>query len=247
MYCQIFTSGDRYHVTRATRTDIWSEEWHKNRGEFYNPVLVSCQVPSDLKPVKLSLNVKPCERNSKSFNLSGSAAPSEDDDDDDDAAATAASASNWNKKKLITVCVKPLNFDQDVSEHLIQWIEINRILGASSIDVYVKKVHPNVRKVLSWYKNESGGFVNVRPYENVEDFGRKDEISGEERLSEGNLTLLKDSQIFAVPFVSLRFTSRKKVRSDISKFHVSSSRQAQRKVGLKWRCKSVSLNGDSRD
>lgn len=167
MYCQVFTSGEKYHITRATRTDIWSQEWHKNRLEFYNPVLMSCQVPSDLKPIKLSLNVKPCEHNRKNFNIRQP--------------VDAPLASYHGDKKLITICVKPLSFDQDISEHLIQWIEINKVLGAGKIDIYVRKVHPNVWKVLNWYKNIENGAVDVVVHKNVEDeLGKIGRYDGED-------------------------------------------------------------------
>lgn len=55
-----------------------------------------------------------------------------------------------NSLHTFTVCVKPLDFLEDISERLIQWIEINRILGAEKIEIYVKNVGENVWKILKW-------------------------------------------------------------------------------------------------
>lgn len=53
-------------------------------------------------------------------------------------------------RRNFTVCVKPLDFREDISYHLIQWIEIIRILGADRIDFYVQKLRENTTKVLKW-------------------------------------------------------------------------------------------------
>ncbi|CAH2052505.1 unnamed protein product, partial [Iphiclides podalirius] len=60
------------------------------------------------------------------------------------------------------VCVKGLDFlHEDLSVRLVEWIEMVRILGADKIFFYELQVHPNITKVLDYYKGV--GAVEVTP------------------------------------------------------------------------------------
>ena len=51
-------------------------------------------------------------------------------------------------KKKFAVCVKGLNFPgQDISERLVEWVELLLVLGADMIFFYKFDVHSNVEKV----------------------------------------------------------------------------------------------------
>jgi hypothetical protein len=55
-------------------------------------------------------------------------------------------------KPGVAVCVKGLDFLEDMSKKFIEWVELNYLLGADMITVYIYYVHPNVYKVLNYYE-----------------------------------------------------------------------------------------------
>lgn len=153
-------------MVKATRTAIWAAEWDEGDQFTFNPVLISCVLPQDLKPNFIKMNAQPC-------------------------AATKILSVYFPKKAkikdyLVTVCVKPLNFAKDISKRLMEWIEINKILGAHRIEVFVKKVHKNVKRILEFYSNHRKD-LSVELYEDVEDYlgdlvfyGDASAVSGDE-------------------------------------------------------------------
>lgn len=188
-------------MTRAKRTDIWSDQWHGEKEKFNNPVLLSCKVPAGLEPIKLSLNVKACERNRKVFDIKSSGPYPEDTESDhllldttpeekrlpdegplddkrpledrpleDKHLEDRPLEDRLSPKRLVTICVKPLDFDHDISEHLIQWIEINKILGASKIEIYVRRAHPKTLRILKWYANTQRSRLSVILHKNVDEY-----------------------------------------------------------------------------
>ena len=58
-----------------------------------------------------------------------------------------------------TVCLMPLNFNYSRSYELVEWIELNRILGAERFTIYVHSSADNVERILSYYKEH--GLVEV--------------------------------------------------------------------------------------
>ena len=55
-------------------------------------------------------------------------------------------------KKRFGVCVKDLDFMDDQTIQVIEWVEILSLLGADMFYIYVIKVHPNVMKTLKYYE-----------------------------------------------------------------------------------------------
>lgn len=155
IYCQTVTTDSSYYVTEAIRTDIWWEPWRPTSEDTFDAILFSCQIPTYLRPSYLSLNTKPCSFNRPPIKVSV--------------------LRELRPKNFVTVCVKPLDFRQDISKHLIQWIEINKILGANRIEIYLKRVHPNVKQILRWYQKERN--VRLFPFEDVEEFVEKNKKS----------------------------------------------------------------------
>ncbi|KAF5293566.1 hypothetical protein FQA39_LY03051 [Lamprigera yunnana] len=139
-----------YHVTKATRSDIWLKQWHQGDEDTFTPVLLSCYLPSSYVPQKLFLNTDPCVLSSKSVKV---IVPRETKD---------------RNNYTMTVCVKPLYFLEDVSKQLMQWVEINKILGADRFDFYVYKVHKNVYKLLNFYSSVFKDNFTVKYYKDVE-------------------------------------------------------------------------------
>jgi len=58
-----------------------------------------------------------------------------------------------------TVCLMPLHFNYSRVYELVEWIELNRILGAERFTVYVHLSTDNDEKILSYYKEH--GLVEV--------------------------------------------------------------------------------------
>lgn len=80
---------------------------------------------------------------------------------------------NIEKEKFVTVCIKPLNFNKDNSYDLIQWLEINKILGADGMDIYYKNVHPNAARILTAYYKDNRREINIFKYETIENYVKR--------------------------------------------------------------------------
>ena len=133
--------------------NIWIKEWGNFKDGALQPYLMTCQLPEadDLKakgfrkdqvPVSVSLTEKGCE---PVFNnlVVHNKLPS-------------------NRKGRFAVCVKALDFlQEDLSIHLVEWIELLGLLGADKIFFYEFEVHPNISKVLRYYQEK--GKVEITP------------------------------------------------------------------------------------
>lgn len=117
---------------KSTLKPIWYNEWNRNnKRQYYDPVLLSCKIPFGEKAVDVSITTKPCEiKRYPRFTIK---------------------YNGKRKERNFTVCVKPLDFRDDISYHLIQWIEVLKILGADKINFYVKKLRKETLKVLKWF------------------------------------------------------------------------------------------------
>ncbi|CAG9767255.1 unnamed protein product [Ceutorhynchus assimilis] len=137
MYCQVLTSDGQVKITKTTITPIWYEKWNMHdNNTYYNPILMSCRLPNfeNQDPLALSLSTNPCRLS----NIYHKIMPS----------------TLENLQRNFTICVKPLNFKKDMSNHLVQWIEISKIIGAQYFHIFLKNVTKNTRKVLEWYKHQ---------------------------------------------------------------------------------------------
>lgn len=141
----LFRHADVDGVTRsfsmeALVSDIWLDEWGGSR-EDYTGILVTCQLPSVKGPLRVYVGTRTCYQN-PSHSLLVKAPPEK-------------------VKKIVedhdefSICIKGLDFDEDISEKLVAFVELNRILGASMIYVYVFNVHENVSKVLRMYEKSN--------------------------------------------------------------------------------------------
>lgn len=185
------------------RKEIWSDTWTSINQDDFNPVLLSCQVSSYIKPIKVSLSRRPCRYNYKenqeddygrnddnlnninnqndinnSKNDGKSNSSDEDDikevdEEDGDKTLIVRNAVNNVDNFFVTVCIKPLDFDKDITINLMQWFEINKLFGADGFDVYVRNVHPNVMNLLKFYQYDKTMKFHVYKYENIEDFVRR--------------------------------------------------------------------------
>lgn len=61
-----------------------------------------------------------------------------------------------------TVCLSPIFFNNSIEYELVQWFEINRLLGVDLFMVYTYSTHPGTDEILSHYEKE--GWVKVIPW-----------------------------------------------------------------------------------
>lgn len=121
-----------YRIMRATIKPIWYEKWDQDdTNQYFNPVLISCRVPHNETVVDVHLSKNSCEIKQPSMLI--------------------FSESVRKSRRKFTVCVKPLDFREDIANYLVQWIEILRTVGADRIEFYVKKIEKTAQDVLEWY------------------------------------------------------------------------------------------------
>ncbi|XP_068224430.1 uncharacterized protein [Palaemon carinicauda] len=139
LYCQFWFDGHQKPI--FSNVYKYNLAWKKEMGMYKNgilqPYLFSCHVPGDYGqsvPQAVSLVEKPCDMakvNLRVFNNLPESGSKED----------------------FAVCVKGLTIPfSDQSARLVEWLELLFILGANKVFLYEFEVHPNVSKVLSYYK-----------------------------------------------------------------------------------------------
>lgn len=117
----------------ALITDIWLDEW-SDTTTGYTGILITCPLPDHAsRPSHVYIGVTDCYQN-----------PSH--------SLVVKQPNNIMKKIEFTLCIKGLDFDDDISQKLIEFIELSRILGAGMIYIYVFSIHDNVKKVLNLYE-----------------------------------------------------------------------------------------------
>lgn len=141
-YCQLWFEEFEgpFIVPTVEYKVIWQEYWGWNT-EGSQPHLVKCSNPlPGVVPLSVSLVEKKCDRATNNlkviYNLPSSFT-----------------------KKPFAVCTKHLDFIEDQTPQIVEWIEILSILGADQIFIYVINIHPNMMKTLQYY--EAQGKVKV--------------------------------------------------------------------------------------
>ncbi|EDV32663.1 uncharacterized protein Dana_GF22029 [Drosophila ananassae] len=175
--CQFWFEGNNMpvYVNVTEYVSVWVKAWG-NKPQLNYPHLLSCPVPKELPPnlVKslprtVSLVANKCDRATNSLRIN------QQEKQSDPPKRTAsqekvltgnATSSSQNITGLVPlnfgVCVKGFDFPYvDLSERLIEWFEIQRILGASKIYAYMYDVHPAVQRVLDYYQRT--GYLELRP------------------------------------------------------------------------------------
>ncbi|CAK1590094.1 unnamed protein product [Parnassius mnemosyne] len=126
---------------------VWNSKWGNYRDHVLQPYLLACVLPAEVRhliPASVSIVENPCDRATNNLRVHY------------DRPSPPA------PRKEFAVCVKGLDFlHEDLSVRLVEWIEIVRILGADKIFFYELQVHPNITKVLDYYKGL--GLIEVTP------------------------------------------------------------------------------------
>ena len=170
LFCHMWFSQFLPPVTvAATIEEIWYPDFDPNPPpKSYHSYLLSCPVPHSFRlknqiPSHVSVTADPCEPVSNFLKISK--------------AGLKELRSGYAKDQYL-VCVKGMNFEKDISNRIIEWLELNFLLGASVVDFYIYDIHPNVRKVLEYY--EGLGKANIidvtLPGDQPNDFRRKDYV-----------------------------------------------------------------------
>ncbi|KAF7282086.1 hypothetical protein GWI33_003270 [Rhynchophorus ferrugineus] len=141
VYCQIITTDGQVQVIKSTVTPIWFDEWDMDDNNiYYNPTLISCRLPIFKKISKVFLSTKPCQMPMQYHKLN------EPD----------------STQRNFTVCIKPLLFKDDIFKYLIQWFEINKILGADHFYIFYEKAHMYTEKLLKWYASSEPDMFDLK-------------------------------------------------------------------------------------
>lgn len=136
LYCYLWSKDSVFPSTgRVTSDELWANIWKHSSKQLYKTYLLSCPIPDQLKDkiVGVSISHHGCDSLYNYFNISI-----------DD---------HTREIKDFAVCVKGLNFQHDISYKLIEWTQLQLLLGADKISFYVFDVHKNTQKVLNYYKD----------------------------------------------------------------------------------------------
>ncbi|XP_057318551.1 uncharacterized protein LOC130663385 isoform X1 [Microplitis mediator] len=141
LYCTIWQEDDEgvhSYSMEALVSDIWVDEWGGTSTD-YTGILITCPLPHYVTPpTRVYVGPNACYQNPShslivNNNVNNTVIP----------------------KTEFTLCIKGLDFDEDISHRLIAFFELSRILGAGMFYVYVFNVHENVTKVLKLYEKSN--------------------------------------------------------------------------------------------
>lgn len=163
-HCQLWYDGHRQPIVVfiSEYLGIWPSIWGVWPLLSY-PHLLSCALPLDLPqhlkdaiPRTVSLTTGYCDSANNSLRVNYGRPK----------AASLLPPSNGNSSSSsqlsFGVCLKAFDFpDEDVSEQLVEWFELQRLLGASRIYAHMYAVLPAVQQVLDYYQDI--GFLELRP------------------------------------------------------------------------------------
>ncbi|XP_076355930.1 uncharacterized protein LOC143249629 isoform X2 [Tachypleus tridentatus] len=128
----------------VTYTYAWHTKWGNYKNNILQPYVISCKIPKESKgqvPASVSLVERNCQKPSCNLRVVNNRPV---------------------RKQDFAVCVKGLDFLQDdLSVRLVEWLELLRVVGAKKVFLYELEIHPNISKVLQYYRNQ--GFVQLTP------------------------------------------------------------------------------------
>ena len=147
LYCYLWSNSTSNiaHVVPAQTLELWMDIWGKGSSvTLYKSYLISCLVPKHLE-----------------YQIDGVSVSSHKCEKPETYLPVESKIQNLEAKDNFTVCVKALDFEKNISNRLIEWIELQFILGSSFINFYLFQVHPNTLKVLKYY--QSIGKIKILP------------------------------------------------------------------------------------
>lgn len=163
-YCQLWYDGHKQPIVVliSEYLSIWPQYWGFWPLLSY-PHLLSCPLPMDLPlhlkdaiPRTVSLTTRYCDSANNSLRVNYGQPKG--------ALPTPSTNVNSSSSPQLSfgVCLKAFDFpNEDVSKQLIEWFELQRLLGASRIYAHLYAVSPAVQQVLDYYQD--AGFLELRP------------------------------------------------------------------------------------
>ncbi|KAL4715957.1 hypothetical protein ACJJTC_013257 [Scirpophaga incertulas] len=143
LYCQTRIMGayeDSVEVVMAKPLEIWWHDWDTSSLEVETPLLLSCPLTEPLNQLSIvSIVTQPCNDPTNGFFIQ--------------------SNTKLKYERNFTICVKDMNFNKDISDNLIEWIEINKIFGVEKIDMYIDKIAKESEDILLHYRDK--GYVRL--------------------------------------------------------------------------------------
>ncbi|XP_060567228.1 uncharacterized protein LOC132726006 [Ruditapes philippinarum] len=143
-YCQMWyslTTNRTYHMVQNPARAAALPEGH---GKRYSASIFECQLQSSNLPDYVSVVNESCGIPLHILNV-------------------VSTEKKVAQKRLFTVCLAPFNFNYDDDSQLIEWIELNRILGAKKFIIYDFSSSVSVKRVLEFYSKR--GLTEVVPWQ----------------------------------------------------------------------------------
>jgi hypothetical protein len=144
-YCQFWFDGMRTPIIVEVREYImtWPKLWGTNvKGA--TPYIITCPNPLSnisLVPQYVSFVEQECGNANNIFEIQNKRPKS------------------GHKEKFL-ISVKALDFKDDISLLLIEWLEILKIFEVNKVEIFIVNAHPNVIQVLKFYQAEN--FVTIK-------------------------------------------------------------------------------------
>uniref|UniRef100_A0A0N4Z9D5 Glycosyltransferase family 92 protein n=1 Tax=Parastrongyloides trichosuri TaxID=131310 RepID=A0A0N4Z9D5_PARTI len=142
-FCHIFSSRSKRYLYSSpvmVRT-LWNRAWDP-RVSFYTSFLLTCPVITN-SDIMYNLAGLYCPPKNISLNVIQNPKLKEDSD------------------IKITACVKGLDFEQDISLKLLEWIEWQKQFGINHVTMYIYDVNERAQRVLDYFVGT--GFLTLIP------------------------------------------------------------------------------------
>ena len=140
-FCQLWIEDRRAPVVSPVFENklIWAKNFGHYRDGIYLGYMLGCKVPGSAQNssiVAVSVVENKCDKAHTLLKV-------------------FRNQTEEKKRKKFAVCVKGLDFLVDNSVRLVEWLELLSALGIDNIISYELGVHPNVSKVLNYYKSNA--------------------------------------------------------------------------------------------
>uniref|UniRef100_A0A1I7U522 Glycosyltransferase family 92 protein n=1 Tax=Caenorhabditis tropicalis TaxID=1561998 RepID=A0A1I7U522_9PELO len=136
IFCNIFTRKS-YSTVKGFIREIWQTGWDP-RDSFQVPSLITCPIPKRIDEsdeLFVSLSRNKCKQT-------------------DDSMKVIMKSKGDKEKKEVAVCVKGLDYQEEIGERLLEWIEMQYLFGADTISIYHFHLTNSTHRVLDYYKSK---------------------------------------------------------------------------------------------
>lgn len=134
--CQLWKSVKEKELLLLSETRGEISAPQEGFGQKYTSTIFSCPLDSSNIPSHVSLVTKECERPKNLLIVQN-----------------ASKTADYERR--FTVCLSPLNFRYGRAYELVEWIELNKILGADYFVIYNYSSAENVKQVIDYYSGRN--------------------------------------------------------------------------------------------